>query len=306
MLRLNSFSELNKIEGPVNLAIGFFDGVHLGHQAVINNIISSDEGSSVVLTFDPHPLSVLSPSQSPPIITALSHKQSLIEELGVEYLLVIRFDENRVNQRAEGFVREIVDSCKLKSVSVGNEFRFGYERQGDVSLLTELGRDLGFKVNGIDRICDEGGDVISSTRVREALKNGNLKDAKRLLGREFSISGPVTKGNEIGQEMSFPTANIDIIGSSPIPHGVYAVLANVGGESFQGVANLGVRPTFTESNDFKTKLEVHLFDFERMIYGEIIEVSFVGYMREEKKFNSVDDLKNQINVDVIEAKRVFS
>lgn len=306
MLRLNSFSELNKIEGPVNLAIGFFDGVHLGHQAVINNIISSDEGSSVVLTFDPHPLSVLSPSQSPPIITALSHKQSLIEELGVEYLLVIRFDENRVNQRAEGFVREIVDSCKLKSVSVGNEFRFGYERQGDVSLLTELGRNLGFKVNGIDRICDEGGDVISSTRVREALKNGNLKDAKSLLGREFSISGPVTKGNEIGQEMSFPTANIDIIGSSPIPHGVYAVLANVGGESFQGVANLGVRPTFTESNDFKTKLEVHLFDFERMIYGEIIEVSFVGYMREEKKFNSVDDLKNQINVDVIEAKRVFS
>ena len=306
MLRLNSFSELNKIEGPVNLAIGFFDGVHLGHQAVINNIIFSNENSSVVLTFDPHPLSVLSPSQSPPIITALSHKQSLIEELGVEYLLVIRFDENRVNQRAEGFVREIVDSCKLKSVSVGNEFRFGYERQGDVSLLTELGRDLGFKVNGIDRICDEGGDVISSTRVREALKNGNLKDAKRLLGREFSISGPVTKGNEIGQGMSFPTANIDIIGSSPIPHGVYAVLANVGGESFQGVANLGVRPTFTESNDFKTKLEVHLFDFERMIYGEIIEVSFVGYMREEKKFNSVDDLKNQINVDVIEAKRVFS
>ena len=306
MLRLNSFSELNKIEGPVNLAIGFFDGVHLGHQAVINNIICSDEGSSVVLTFDPHPLSVLSPSQSPPIITALSHKQSLIEELGVEYLLVIRFDENRVNQRAEGFVREIVDSCKLKSVSVGNEFRFGYERQGDVSLLTELGRNLGFKVNGIDRICDEAGDVISSTRVREALKNGNLKDAKSLLGREFSISGPVTKGNEIGQEMSFPTANIDIIGSSPIPHGVYAVLANVGGESFQGVANLGVRPTFTESNDFKTKLEVHLFDFERMIYGEIIEVSFVGYMREEKKFNSVDDLKNQINVDVIEAKRVFS
>ena len=306
MLRLNSFSELNKIEGPVNLAIGFFDGVHLGHQAVINNIICSNENSSVVLTFDPHPLSVLSPSQSPPIITALSHKQSLIEELGVEYLLVIRFDENRVNQRAEGFVREIVDSCKLKSVSVGNEFRFGYERQGDVSLLTELGRDLGFKVNGIDRICDEAGDVISSTRVREALKNGNLKDAKSLLGREFSISGPVTKGNEIGQGMSFPTANIDIIGSSPIPHGVYAVLANVGGESFQGVANLGVRPTFTESNDFKTKLEVHLFDFERMIYGEIIEVSFVGYMREEKKFNSVDDLKNQINVDVIEAKRVFS
>ena len=203
-------------------------------------------------------------------------------------------------------MREIVDSCKLKSVSVGNEFRFGYERQGDVSLLTELGRDLGFKVNGIDRICDEGGEVISSTRVREALKNGNLKDAKSLLGREFSISGPVTKGNEIGQGMSFPTANIDIIGSSPIPHGVYAVLANVGGESFQGVANLGVRPTFTESNDFKTKLEVHLFDFERMIYGEIIEVSFVGYMREEKKFNSVDDLKNQINVDVIEAKRVFS
>ena len=306
MLRLNSFSELNKIEGPVNLAIGFFDGVHLGHQAVINNIICSNDDSSVVLTFDPHPLSVLSPSQSPPIITALSHKQSLIEELGVEYLLVIRFDENRVNQRAEGFVREIVDSCKLKSVSVGNEFRFGYERQGDVSLLTELGRDLGFKVNGIDRICDEAGDVISSTRVREALKNGNLKDAKSLLGREFSISGPVTKGNEIGQGMSFPTANIDIIGSSPIPHGVYAVLANVGGESFQGVANLGVRPTFTESNDFKTKLEVHLFDFERMIYGEIIEVSFVGYMREEKKFNSVDDLKNQINVDVIEAKRVFS
>ncbi|MDC0049387.1 bifunctional riboflavin kinase/FAD synthetase [Verrucomicrobia bacterium] len=306
MLRLNSFSELNKIENPVNLAIGFFDGVHVGHQEVINNIICPDENSSVVLTFDPHPLSVLSPSQSPPIITALGHKQSLIEELGVEYLLVIEFDENRVNQRAEEFVGEIVNSCKLKSVSVGNEFKFGYQRKGDVSLLTELGKDLGFKVNGIDRVCDEGGDVISSTRVREALKSGNLKDAKSLLGREFSISGPVTKGNETGRKMSFPTANIDIIESLPIPHGVYAVLADLGGESFQGVSNLGVRPTLTDSNDFKPKLEVHLFNFDRMIYGENIEVSFVSYLREEKKFNSVDELKTQISVDAIEAKRIFS
>jgi riboflavin kinase/FMN adenylyltransferase len=148
--------------------------------------------------------------------------------------------------------------------------------------------------------------VISSTRVREALKNGNLKDAKSLLGREFSILGPVTKGNEIGRKMSFPTANIDIIESLPIPHGVYAVLADLGGESFQGVSNLGVRPTLTDSNDFKPKLEVHLFNFDRMIYGENIEVSFVSYLREEKKFNSVDELKTQISVDAIEAKRIFS
>ncbi|MDG1854669.1 MAG: bifunctional riboflavin kinase/FAD synthetase [Verrucomicrobiales bacterium] len=305
MLRLNSFSELNEIENTVNLAIGFFDGVHVGHQAVIRNIICSDESPAVVLTFDPHPLSILSPSQSPPIITPSEHKQNLIEKLGADYLLVINFDESRANQSAEEFVGEIVDSCTLKSISVGNEFRFGYERKGDVNLLTELGKSLGFKVNGIDRVCDESGDVISSTRVRESLKRGDLKDANSLLGREFSISGQVIKGDGIGRRMSFPTANIDIFEPVAIPNGVYAVLANLEGESFQGVANLGVRPTVMGSNNSDQKLEVYLFNFDRMIYGENLEVSFVNYIREEKKFNSVDDLKDQIINDVKEAKKFF-
>lgn len=306
MLILNSFTELNKIERSVNLAIGFFDGVHEGHEAVIRNVSCGDGSATVVLTFDPHPSSILSPRLSLPIITPLEHKQRLIAKLGVDYLLVIKFDKDRANQSAEKFVGEIVDSCELKSISVGNEFRFGCERKGDVDFLTELGRDLGFKVFGIDRVRDERGDVISSTRIRESLKSGNLKEAKSLLGRDFSISGLVTKGDGIGREMSFPTANIEDLESAAIPHGVYAVLADLGGESFKGVANLGVRPTVMSSNNSKPKLEAHLFDFDRVIYGKILEISFVEYLREEKKFNSLADLKNQINDDVNVAKRMFS
>ena len=306
MLILNSFTELNKIERSVNLAIGFFDGVHEGHEAVIRNVSCGDGSATVVLTFDPHPSSILSPRLPTPIITPLEHKQRLIAKLGVDYLLVIKFDKDRANQSAEKFVGEIVDSCELKSISVGNEFRFGCERKGDVDFLTELGRDLGFKVFGIDRVRDERGDVISSTRIRESLKSGNLKEAKSLLGRDFSISGLVTKGDGIGREMSFPTANIEDLESAAIPHGVYAVLADLGGESFKGVANLGVRPTVMSSNNSKPKLEVHLFDFDRVIYGKILEISFVEYLREEKKFNSLADLKNQINDDVNVAKRMFS
>ncbi|HIG84820.1 MAG TPA: riboflavin biosynthesis protein RibF [Verrucomicrobia bacterium] len=306
MLILNSFAGLNKIERSVNLAIGFFDGVHEGHEAVIRNVSCGDDSATVVLTFDPHPSSILSPRLPTPIITPLEHKQRLIAKLGVDYLLVIKFDEDRANQSAEKFVSEIVDSCELKLISVGNEFRFGCKRKGDVDFLTELGKDLGFKVIGIDRVRDGRGDVISSTRVRESLKSGNLKDAKSLLGRDFSISGLVTKGDGVGREMSFPTANIEDLESVAIPYGVYAVLADLGGESFQGVANLGVRPTVMGSNNSKPKLEVHLFDFDRMIYGETLEIYFVEYIREEIFFNSLADLKNQINDDVIATKRMFS
>ena len=306
MLILNSFAGLNKIERSVNLAIGFFDGVHEGHEAVIRTVSCGDDSATVVLTFDPHPSSILSPRLPTPIITPLEHKQKLIAKLGVDYLLVIKFDEDRANQSAEKFVSEIVDSCELKSISVGNEFRFGCKRKGDVDFLTELGKDLGFKVIGIDRVRDGRGDVISSTRVRESLKSGNLKDAKSLLGRDFSIFGLVTKGDGLGREMSFPTANIEDLESVVIPYGVYAVLADLGGESFQGVANLGVRPTVKGSNNSKPKLEVHLFDFDRMIYGETLEIYFVEYIREEKNFNSLADLKNQINDDVIATKRMFS
>jgi len=306
MLRLNEFSELNRIEEPVDLAIGFFDGVHLGHQAVINNAIGANGESTVVLTFDPHPLSVISPSQLPIIITPVNHKQRLIEKLGVDYFLVINFDERRANQSAEEFVGEIVDSCNLKSISVGNEFRFGCDRKGDIKLLTELGKNFGFEVNGIERVCDVTGEVISSTRVRESLQGGDLKLAKNLLGRDFSISGSVSKGDRIGREMSFPTANIDIFDNLAIPHGVYAILADLGGEIFQGVANLGVRPTVMESKNAKLRLEVHLFNFDRIIYGKVIDVSFLSYIREEKKFDGVDELRVQISNDVLEARRLFS
>ena len=306
MLRLNGFSELKKIEGPVDLAIGFFDGVHLGHQAVINNAIGADENSTAVLTFDPHPLSVISSAQSPIIITPFKHKQRLIERLGVDYLLVIKFDEGRANQSAEKFVGEIAESCKLRSISVGNEFRFGCDRKGDVGLLTELGKYFGFEVNGIDRVCDEKGQIISSTRVRESLKRGDLKLAKNLLGRDFSISGTVRKGDSIGREMSFPTANINLSSDLAIPYGVYAVLAELDGDIFQGVANLGVRPTVMGSNHSKLRLEVHLFNFNHTIYGEDLNVSFLNYIREERKFDSIEDLRAQIESDVCEVKRLFS
>jgi riboflavin kinase/FMN adenylyltransferase len=292
---LSDIEALKRIEGDLDLAIGVFDGVHLGHEAVVASAVAGG-GVPVVVTFDPHPIQLLRPDKAPPVLTLMSQKARLLGERGVRYLLPVTFDTARAEQSAEAFVRELADSGATKSISVGAGFRFGHGRAGDVALLQELGPKLGFVAHGIDPVCDEEGELISSTRIRAAIDNGDLALASRLLGRDYSITAVVEQGQQLGRTIGFPTANLcDLPGQMP-PHGVYSVTADIEGTTHQGIANLGVRPTV--GGEATPLLEVHLFDFDREIYGELATVSFRSFVRPEQKFDGIEALKAQIAKDV--------
>jgi riboflavin kinase/FMN adenylyltransferase len=293
---LEEIGGLSALQGPVNLAIGIFDGVHQGHVALIH-AVTDRAGTPVVLTFEPHPAEVLGVGAAPRQISSREHKQAILGRLGIEYLLSVEFNHRRAAQKAEDFVREIADSCQLGCVAVGRGFRFGQGREGDVDLLAGLGDELGFEVCGIEPVCDDEGEVISSTRIRSSLKVGDVGLAGELLGRPYSLVGEVSEGKRIGQSIGFPTANIPLRIDELLPFGVYAVCVDLNGEHVNGVANLGTRPTIAPGND-SPLLEVHLFDFNRDIYGRRIEVFFKSRIRDERTFEGIDSLREQIENDV--------
>ena len=297
---LGEISDLAGVEGPVNLAIGIFDGVHRGHAAVVA-AVSEREGTAVALTFEPHPTRVLCSEKAPRQITTLEHKRHMLGQAGIEYLLVVAFDHQRAAQEAEEFVHEIGSACKLGCIAVGVGFRFGKGREGDLALLRDLGNKMEFEVCGVDPVLDFQGGVISSTRVRAALDVGDLDRVRDLLGRDYSLRGVVKEGRRMGRDMGFPTANISLQAQQSLPHGVYAVWVDVEGEYIYGVANLGMRPTINEEVK-EVLLEVHLFDFDRDIYGRKLEVFFNSCIRDEREFESVDALRKQISKDIAVAR----
>jgi riboflavin kinase/FMN adenylyltransferase len=296
MRSLVEISALAGLEEPVNLAVGVFDGVHRGHAAVIA-AVSERAGTTAVLTFDPHPVRILCRERAPLQITTLEHKQHILGKVGIECLLVVRFDQQRASQEAEEFVREIAAACQLGCVAVGVGFRFGKDREGDLALLRDLGGELGFEVCGIDPVRDCGGQVISSTRVRAALDAGDIDCVTGLLGRDYSLFGEVEEGRRMGRQMGFPTANISLQNEQLPSFGVYAVGVDLEGEYITGVANLGRRPTLNETQA-EVLLEVHLFNFDRDIYGRRLEVFFKSRIRDERRFDSIESLREQIGRDI--------
>ena len=304
-MRLKSFSELNSVNSVVNIAIGIFDGVHRGHAAVINEACS-EPGVALVMTFDPHPITIVNPSKAPKILNSICHKQTLIERLGVNYFMVLPFDDDRAHQCPEQFLDEIVGSCRLGSICVGDDFRFGKGRKGDVKLIEKFAKKHDFKLRVVKRIKDDSECDISSSRVRDLLANAELNDVAKLLGRKFSVSGLIEKGNMMGRKLGFPTANLDCLVPEMMPHGVYAIKALYNNELFDGIANLGFRPTINDAEDTKPLLEVHLFDFDQDLYGQELEVLFVDFLRAEKKFSNIDSLKLQINKDIIITKNILN
>ena len=304
-MRLKSFSELNSVNSVVNIAIGIFDGVHRGHAAVINEACSQS-GVAVVMTFDPHPISIVNPSRAPKILNSIGHRQTLIERLGVKYFMVLPFNHDRAHQCPDQFLDEIVESCRLGSICVGDDFRFGKGRKGDAKLIEKFAKRYDFKVRVVKRIKDDSDCVISSSRVRGLLANAELNAATKLLGRKFSVSGVIEKGNMLGRKLGFPTANLDCLVPEMMPHGVYAIKALHNNEHFNGIANLGFRPTINDVKDTKPLLEVHLFDFDQDLYGQELEVLFVDFLRPEKKFSNIDALKLQINKDIIITKNLLN
>lgn len=301
-MRIESFSELNSIKGVVNIAIGIFDGIHRGHLKVISKACSKPE-VSVVLTFEPHPMSIISPEKAPPIISSIDCREVLLNELGVNKFMVLPFDKLRAGQEPEEFVEELVSNCDLGSISVGDDFRFGKGRKGCVKLLKKFSKKYQFEVFEIERVKDKNGLVISSSRVREKLLEGDFQAVSDLLGREFALSGPVIKGKGLGRQIGVPTANIDCNVPGILRYGVYAVKVAFQNQEFQGIANLGFRPTVNNDDNICPLLEVHLFNFDAKLYGKRLAVNFKEFIRPEIKFNSLDELKSQIKDDINCAKK---
>jgi len=297
---LRSIPELSRLDGPLFTAIGVFDGVHLGHQAVISTSARQAKaagGTPVVVTFDPHPAKVLRPSEAPHLLTATQHKIALIRDLGVAHLLVVPFDLQFAATPPEEFVRELVGQSRpLRQICVGHEWSFGRNRAGNLALLQKLGAEHQFDVIGIKPVAVDS-VVVSSTAIRSAVEKGDFATAAKMLGREYTILGTVKRGVQLGRKLGFPTANLSAHSEQFPPNGVYAAEAKLDGAIFRGVANLGYRPT-VETAKPERLLELHFFDLKREIYGEDVEVRFVRFLRPEQKFPNVDALVAQIGRDV--------
>src|SRR5437899_3696830 len=303
METVRSISELSRLPGQLFLAIGVFDGVHCGHQTVISTSAEhakAANGTPVVVTFDPHPEKVLRPQVAPHLLTATQHKIALIRDLGVAHLLIITFDKQFAGTEPEDFVQQLMRySRPLREICVGHEWSFGKNRRGNLELLKKLGAQFNFDVVGIPQVTVNS-ELVSSTTIRQALEAGDLTKAAAMLGREYTILGTVVRGDDLGKKIGFPTANLSAHNEQFPPNGVYFAQAMLDGVIYPGVLNLGCRPTVSSEKD--RVLEIHLFDFERDIYGSDLEVRFVRYLRPEKKFESVDMLARQIALDVKQAR----
>ncbi|MDB6124171.1 MAG: Riboflavin biosynthesis protein [Pedosphaera sp.] len=304
---IRTASELNPNGRKVCLAIGFFDGVHLGHQQIIRQTISDarqHEALSLVVTFDCHPNTVVAPSRVPPLIYSLSQKLRAIESLGSDALLLIHFDKPFSEQSGEVFIRGLAkDLGQIQSLCVGSNFSFGHKRTGNVALLKAMGEELKFTVHGMAAVSLDG-EVISSTRIRDTIRNGDLDAASQMLGRAYSVCGPIIRGDQLGHKLGFPTANLDVTGLVLPPNGVYMVRAHVQGQTHRAVVNIGLRPTLNNPA-LQLRVEAHLLDFKGDLYDQEMEITFIEKLRDEMKFPSLEALKEQIGRDIVDAQSRF-
>jgi len=295
-----------KLRNPVG-TLGNFDGVHLGHRALLEatrDLARELSGEPLVITFEPHPRLVLRPEAGLHLLTTFEEKLRLVEEAGISSVLVIPFDREVADLPAEEFVEEyLVYGLGLKGLVVGFNYRFGRGRGGDQELLKHLGERYGFQVRVIPPRVVEG-QVVSSTLIRELLEKGEVRRAALFLGRPYFLSGRVIRGEARGRILGFPTANLEPPPEKLIPaRGVYAVRVKWSEREFSGVMNVGEKPTF---GGHRLQLEVHLFDFKGDLYGETLRVEFVEFLRPERKFPSPAALVSQIVKDCQEAKRILN
>ena len=307
MLTLHSAEGFRSGGRKVSVAIGTFDGVHLGHQQVIRQAVSDarqHEGLSVVVTFDRHPNSIVAPDRVPPQIYSQPQKLRALASLGADATLVIPFTREFSALPAEDFIRALVAQLTpVQSVCVGSSFVFGRQRSGDVALLQRLGAELNFVVHGLAAVALDG-EMVSSTRIRESLRAGEINRVSQMLGREYALAGTVAHGDEMGRKLGFPTANIDVHGLLVPPNGVYAAHARVAGVQHRAAVNIGVRPTLASAVP-ELRVEAHVLDFSGDLYGQEMELTFVAKLRDEQKFSSLEELQSQIARDVTAARGRF-
>ncbi len=292
--------ELAQPGRKVCLAIGVFDGIHLGHQQIIRQTVADarqHDALAIVVTFDQHPNTIVAPEHVPPQIFTRSQKLRAVESLGVAGFLEIPFDREFSRKSGEEFIRELArDLGQIRSICVGADFVFGRQRSGNVALLRQLGGELHFQVHGMAAVALDG-QVISSTRIRETIRTGDLDAASQMLGQPYAVCGRVVTGDQLGRQLGFPTANLDITGLILPPNGVYAANTVVNGKRYRAALNIGLRPTVAASQP-KLRVEAHLLDFSGDLYGAELEVEIGPRLREERRFGSVDELKNQVERDI--------
>ncbi|MDR3456391.1 MAG: bifunctional riboflavin kinase/FAD synthetase [Verrucomicrobiae bacterium] len=297
---IHAANELGNGSRKVCLAIGVFDGVHLGHQHIIRQTIADarqHDAVAMIVTFDKHPNAVVAPDRVPPQISSRSQKLRAIEALGADALLEIPFDRSFSEKTGEVFIRELVSALgKIHSICVGADFVFGRKRSGNVALLKTLGAELQFQVHGLAAVALDG-QVVSSTRIREAIRAGNFDAASQMLGRPYAICGQVVLGDRIGRQLGFPTANLDVTNLILPPNGVYAASMTVAGKFYQAALNLGVRPTVASAQP-QLRVEAHLLDFDGDLYGVELELEIGSKLRDERRFSSPAELREQIARDV--------
>ena len=305
MERLTGLDEVTP-DARSHVTVGTFDGVHVGHQAVIDRAVRAaacDGGLAGLVTFDPHPIRVIAPGKAPAALLAtLDHKQRIVSQLGVEVFVALHFDVAFAAMEASEFLARLV-AAPVKTIAVGEDWRFGRNRSGDVAFLRNEQARCGFRLEAVPPVMFEG-DRISSTRIRQAIHDGNLSEASQMLGRPYSVCGIVSEGRRLGGTLGFPTANLAVEGIQTPPEGVWAVRITMpDGGCFRGVANLGNRPTVDGSQRL---LEVHVLDFSGDLYGRLLDIRFEKHLRNEEKFPSLEALKHQITRDVGAAREFFA
>ncbi|CAA9891518.1 bifunctional riboflavin kinase and FAD synthetase [Candidatus Methylobacter favarea] len=308
MRLIRGLSHIEPLKNGCVLTIGNFDGLHLGHRAVIKKLV--ERGASlalpvVIMIFEPQPLEYFLAENAPARLMCLREKAVEFSRLPVDYLLIVRFNKYFSNVDAEQFIDDVlIKKLNVKHLVVGDDFHFGKARRGNFAMLKEKGKIYGFKVEDTGSYYTDG-LRISSTLIRDALLEGDLAKAERMLGRCYSICGRVAHGDKRGRTIGYPTANITLFRKNTPVDGVFAVtMTGIDGVEIKGVANVGTRPTIEGGS--KVILETHLFDFDKEIYGRYVEVHFKQKIRDEKRFQSLDELKARIVKDVIEAKKFFS
>ncbi|MDA3924290.1 MAG: bifunctional riboflavin kinase/FAD synthetase [Kiritimatiellae bacterium] len=307
-------SEFRDLPMPVVLAVGFFDGVHKGHQDVLKSAVERAReigGQAWVMTFDKHPLSLLAPYKRPRLLCTNDERLDLFKQVGVDGVLLVQFTKEIAEQEPQDFVRWLCDKepgsdehSHLCEIRCGDNWRFGKQAAGTPELLARFGRHFGFRVVVVPYAGFKGVEI-SSTRIRFAISEGRLEEANQMLGRAYSVGGKVVCGRGVGNRLDMATANIIPDVDLLPPNGVYAVRIRANGQVYGGAANLGVRPTFKDTSPDEIVLETHLFDFNEELYGKEIKVYFISFLRKECKFDSAEELVRQVTLDVEQAKATF-
>jgi riboflavin kinase / FMN adenylyltransferase len=299
-------TENANIARPTVLTLGVFDGLHLGHQRIMQTVVERAKAINAVataITFDPHPRAVLHPESAPPLLQTLDQRLANFDVLGIEQAIVVKFDREFAGQPAESFLSDIIrDRLHAREVYLGKGFAFGRDRGGNIDLLREMGAELGFVAEEVDEV-QLRGKRVSSSSIRQLLAEGRVNLARQMLGRPYGVEGVIIRGNRRGHTIGFPTANLKPRNRVIPRYGVYATATLIDGAWRKSITNIGVRPTF--ETEVEPSIESYVFDFDGDLYGDVLRVRFLHRIRDERKFNGIDELKAQIEKDTHLARNYF-